>query len=63
MRIFRIRADDDLLLAALVFDHDDLAIDARHDAVGRAVGHGRAGAIPRPEALAGAALRFGKDRH
>src|ERR1700692_1131705 len=58
-----IRADADLLHAVLVFDRENLAVDAGHDGIDGAVRHGRAGAIPRPEAFAGAALRFGKDHH
>ncbi len=36
----RVGSDDDLLLAVLVFHHDDLAVDAGHGGVDRGVGHG-----------------------
>src|SRR6266481_1868629 len=54
-------ADDDLLLAVLVLDHDHLAVDARHGGVDRGIGHGGVRPIPGPMTLAGATLRLGKD--
>src|SRR5215813_7310471 len=54
-------ADDDLLLAVLVLDHDHLAVDARHRGVHRGIGHGGVRPIPGPMTLAGATLRLGED--
>src|SRR5579884_2736758 len=56
-------SDDDLLLTALIRDGEHLPIDAGDRCIHGAVGHGRTGTIPGPEALAKAALRRRKDRH
>ena len=59
----RARGDQDLLLAALVLDHQGQAVDAGHRIAGLAVGHGAVGrarpavAVP----VAGAALQLRED--
>src|ERR1700730_9316064 len=59
----RIGPDDDLLLAVLVLEHHDLAVHARHRGVDGRVRHRGVGPVPRPKALADAALRLGEDIH
>src|SRR5579864_4030311 len=61
----RRRADDDLLLAALVLDHDGQAVDAGDRRAGLAVGHGAVGSARPARAMpvAGAALGLGEDVH
>src|SRR6201999_2874855 len=60
-----IRADDDLLLAVLVFHHDGPSVDAGNGIADRAVGHGATGgAVPvGAMAVTGAAHRLREDVH
>src|ERR1700730_2444858 len=59
----RIGSDDDLLLAVLVLEHDDLAVHAGDRGVDRRIGRRGVGPVPGPESLADAALRLGENVH
>src|SRR5262249_20871750 len=58
----RLRRHDHLLLAVLVLERDHLTVNAGDRGVDRGIRHRTAGLqIPRPEPLAGAALRVAED--